>query len=158
MCCMVCVHMCVCVVWCVCTCVRVMCMHLCGKIPCVVSRQAFTLLADAGLELTTLLPCPPECWDCRFGPPPPCYVLVSKDVLPGSSTFKPRTKVKVCTVREQIHNVPIIHLPGSLAPPLLCCSGTGYKQGCLLAQHSNSSMTSMTIVLGPVRIRLLTVR
>lgn len=38
-----------------------MCVHLCGKIPHVVLRQALTLLADAGLELAALLPLPPEC-------------------------------------------------------------------------------------------------
>lgn len=67
-------------------------------------------------------------------------------------------KDKVHMIREKICNVPIIHVPGSLATPLLCCFGIGDKQGCLCAQQSNSSMTSMTIVLGPVRIRLLTVR
>lgn len=81
-----------------------------------------------------------------------------KDVLLGSSTFKQCMKAKVYMVREKICNVRIIHLPGSLAMSLLGCSGRGYKQGCLLAQQSNSSMTSMTIVRGPVRIRLLTVR
>jgi hypothetical protein len=72
-------------------------------------------------------------------------------MLPCSSTFKQLVKVKVYIVREKIH------LPGSLARSLLCCSGTRDKWGCLLAQQSNSSMTSMTIVLGPVRIRLLLV-
>lgn len=65
---------------------------------------------------------------------------------------------------EKICASKTIHVYGSLVIALLCVvlvliilrplKGQGRPP----AQHSNSSMTSMTIVRGPVRIRLLTVR
>lgn len=65
------------------------------------------------------------------------------------------TRIKMCMYEEKIWTEVL-----SLHCFVLfwLCSSSGHSKGGPPAQHSNSSMTSMTIVRGPVRIRLLTVR
>lgn len=66
--------------------------------------------------------------------------------------------------REKIGMPKAIRLYGSLVIALPCVvlafiiHRLLQELGGSRAQHSNSSMTSMTMVRGPVRIRLLTVR
>lgn len=71
----------------------------------------------------------------------------------------------MCIYKEKICMSKAIHLYGSLVPIALLCVILALlihrvPKGLVgpSAQHSNSSITSMTIVRGPVRIRLLTVR
>lgn len=102
-------YMCVCGVVCVhvCmyTCAR--CVHVCVwcVCACVVSRQAFTLLADAGPELAAFLPCPPECWDYRLERPCLAVFWFLKMCYPvlrhSNSVWKSRciqSEKKICNV------------------------------------------------------------
>lgn len=95
-------------------------------------------------------------------------VFFKKDVLPGSSTFNRETvcetQIKMCMYGEKICMSKTIQVYRSLVIAELCVVLPLILRrprdglGGLPSQHSNSSMTSITIVRGPVRIRLLTVR
>lgn len=70
------------------------------------------------------------------------------------------TQFRMCMHKEKfpISKATHLHEVLSLRYCVTLVAHGPLRPGGTAAQHSNSSMTSMTIVRGPVRIRLLTVR
>jgi hypothetical protein len=69
--------------------------------PLLFLRQSFTIVVQAGLELATLLPQPPKCWDCSR---PETYRSLNAYIhlhLRGKVKAKPENVVAIVTPKEE---------------------------------------------------------